>query len=168
MVMVVLLQVVGALDVTAGGQIVGLGTHVLDLGQLQSAVLLGLTENGAGDVGVDMDLEGVVAFTDDQTVAHTVEVGLEGLQAVEVAVLPDNEDGVKGEGDLLGGDGGIVGLLLTGGVSIRVGGHGLAPELVQHALEDHQKALAAGIHDAGFLENGGSDSRCPPGRCGLP
>ena len=52
------LQVVGALDMLARGQVLGLGAHVLDLGQLQGAVLLGLGQGVAGGVGVDVDLEG--------------------------------------------------------------------------------------------------------------
>ena len=44
------LQIVGALHLAAGGQILGLSAHVLDLGQLQRAVLLGLGQRVAGDV----------------------------------------------------------------------------------------------------------------------
>ncbi len=33
-------------------------------------------------------------------------------------------------------------------------GHGLAPELVQHPLEDDQEALAAGVHHAGLFQHG--------------
>ena len=95
-------QVVGALDMLARGQVVGLGAHVLDLGQLQGAVLLGLGQGAAGDVGVDVDLEGLVVLADDQAVADAV--------ADRPAAAPDPllrpflrtmNTGVKGEGDLL-------------------------------------------------------------------
>ncbi len=50
-------QVVGGLGLLAGGQLVPLGAHVLNLGQLQGAVLLGLGEGQARVVGVDVDLK---------------------------------------------------------------------------------------------------------------
>ena len=40
----------------AGGQILRLSTHILDLGQLQRPVFLGLGQGLAGYVGVDMNL----------------------------------------------------------------------------------------------------------------
>ena len=60
-------------------QVIGLGAHVLDLGQLQGAVLLGLGESLTGGVGVDVDLEGLVILADDETVADAVQELPEGL-----------------------------------------------------------------------------------------
>ena len=65
---------------TTGRQIVPLGAHILDLGQLQRAVLLGLRQGIAGDIGVDVDLEALVILADHQTVADAVQIGTQGLQ----------------------------------------------------------------------------------------
>ena len=148
-------QIVGALDVAAGGQILRLGAHVLNLGQLQGAVLLSLGEGSAGNVGVDVDLEAVVVLADDQTVADAVQIGLKGLQPLVGRGFADNEHGVEGEGDLLRGNGRVVGLALHLRLPLAVPlGHGHAPQGVQHALEDHQEALAAGVHHTGLLQDG--------------
>ena len=148
-------QIVGALDVAAGGQILRLGAHVLNLGQLQGAVLLSLGEGSAGNVGVDVDLEAVVVLADDQTVADAVQIGLKGLKPLVGRGFADNEHGVEGEGDLLRGNGRVVGLALHLRLPLAVPlGHGHAPQGVQHTLEDHQEALAAGVHHTGLLQDG--------------
>ena len=79
------LQIVGGLGLLAGGQLVPLGAHVLDLGQLQGAVLLGLGEGQARVVGVDVDLKLLVPLSDDQAVADGLQpspVLLQGLAPV--------------------------------------------------------------------------------------
>ena len=73
-------QIVGAVGLTAGCQIVPLGAHILNLGQLQRAVLLGLCQGIAGNIGVNVDLEALVVLTDHQTVADAVQIGTQGLQ----------------------------------------------------------------------------------------
>ena len=67
-------QIISALGDLAGGQRVGLRAHVLNFGQLQRAVFLGFRQGCAGNVGMDVDLEGLVILTDDQTVADAAEV----------------------------------------------------------------------------------------------
>jgi len=137
--------------VSPGRQVLGLGAHILDLGQLQRAVLLGLGESRARDIGMDVDLKCLVILADDQTVADAVEVGAEGLQVHIGGGLAHDEHRVKGEGDVLGRDGPEISLLRLGGLLIR--GHLLAPHLVQHPLEDQQEARAAGIHHAGLFQH---------------
>ncbi|CAN3970038.1 Glycerophosphodiester phosphodiesterase, partial [Dysosmobacter welbionis] len=123
-------QVIGALDVFARGQVVRLGPHVLDLGQLQSAVLLGLVQGVAGDVGVDVDLKGLIVLADHQTVTDAVEICPQRLQRDIGHGLADDEYRVEGEGDVLRRHGGEVCLLLSGLASLRLG-HGLAPQFRQ-------------------------------------
>ena len=67
-------QVVGGLGLAARRQIRRLGAHILDLGQLQRAVLLGLVQGVAGGVGVDVHLEGLIILADDQTVADAAQI----------------------------------------------------------------------------------------------
>ena len=95
-------QVVGALGSAAGGHVLVLGAHVFDLGQLQNAVLLRFRQSGAGDVGMDMNLECVVVLANDQTVTDRIEISAEGVQ-ISMFVFADNEHGVKGEGDIFVG-----------------------------------------------------------------
>ena len=72
------LQIVHALGLPPGGQVVPLRAHILDLRQLQRAVLLRLIERTAGNIRVDMDLERPVILADDQTVANAVQIGPQG------------------------------------------------------------------------------------------
>ena len=144
------IQIVGADGLFAGGHIVGLDAHVLDLADLQNTVLLGLVDGVAGDVGVDVDLEGVVVFADDQAVADAVEVFAQAGEIHVLAGLADDEHGVEGEGDVLFADGGKVGLL-PGFLHL---GDLLATQGAQHAFQDHQITLTAGIHHAGLLQHG--------------
>ena len=147
-------QVIGALDMLAGSQVLGLGAHVLDFGQLQRAVLLGLIEGVAGDIGVDVDLEGLVVLTDHQAVTDAVEVGAQRLQRDVGGGLADDEHGVESEGDVLHIHGLEIRLLLFGGAVLVLLGHGFAPQLCQHALQDQKVALAASVHHAGLFQHG--------------
>ena len=72
-------QVIGALGGSAGCQVLGLGTHVLDLGQLQGAIFLSLHQCRAGNIRVHMDFKGLVILTDHQTIANAVQIGAERL-----------------------------------------------------------------------------------------
>ena len=130
-----------------------LGAHILDLGQLQGAVLLPLGEGGAGEFGVDVDLEGFVVLADDQAVADAVEVGPEGVQIHVRVVLAYNEHRVKGEGDLLVAEMGEVRLLLHRLRLFGAVGNGQTPHLIQHPLADDEKALSAGVHHPGLLQH---------------
>ena len=71
-------QIVGALGLSVRRQGLLLGAHILDLGQLQRAVLLGLGQGVPGNVGMDMDLEGLVVLSDDQAVPNSVQEGPAG------------------------------------------------------------------------------------------
>ena len=132
------------MSLTTGSQIVPLGAHVLDLGQLQGAVLLGLGQGVAGDIGVDVYLEALVILADHQTVADAVQIGTQGLQGLLAHGLADDEHGVEGEGDLIL-QRGEVGLFLDLGLVLDLG-DGLAPQAAQHAVQNDQIALAAGVY----------------------
>ena len=95
-----LIQVVGALGLAPGGHGLVLGAHILDLCQLQSAVLLGLGQGISGNIRMHMDLERLVVLTDDQAVADGAEIGPQGLNR-GVFPLAHDEHRVKGESDLL-------------------------------------------------------------------
>ena len=99
-----------------------------------------------------MDLEGLVILADDQAVADAVEIGPQRLQGA-VHRLADDEHGVKGKGNVLGGEGGEVRLFLGLAFLIHLR-HGLAPQLGQHPLQNEQVALAAGVHHAGLFQHG--------------
>ena len=149
-----LLQVVGALNVLAGQQVLVLGAHVLYLGQLQHAELLGLVQGVAGDVGVYMYLKGLVVLADDQAVAYAVEVFAQGLQVHVRLVLAHDEHGVEGEGDVLGAEnveGGLRGLGHLGGLG---GGGHFPSQGGEHGPKDDEIALAAGVHNAGLFQHG--------------
>ena len=100
-----------------------------------------------------MDLKGLVVLADDQAVADGVEIFPEGLQVGVLLELADHKHCVKGEGDILHIDGLEVSFV-RGSVAVLPGlGHGQAPDLVQHALEDDQEALAAGVHHPGLFQH---------------
>ncbi len=147
-----LLQIVGALGLPARGQLLGLGAHILDLRQLQGAVLLGLAQGRAGGVGVDVDLERLVVLADDQAVPDAVQIGPEGLDGLARRLAHD-EHGVEGKGDVLLGQGGKVGGLLHGQAVLGTLRGGDAPQLVQHSLEYHQEALAPRVHHPGLFQH---------------
>ena len=137
----------------ACGQVLGLGTHIFDLGQLQGTVFSGFGQHLAGDVGVDVDLELLVALANDQAVAHGAQIGAELIQGHGLGSAADNKYGIVGKGDVLQAQPGEVGpLLLLGQVGpLR---HGFALHLIQHSLENDQKSLAAGIDDPSLFEDG--------------
>ena len=139
------------MGLTASRQIVPLGTHVLDLRQLQRAVFLGFRQGVARDIGMDVHLEALVVLTDHQTVANAVQIGPQGLQRLLPHGLADDEHGVKGEGDLIL-QRGEIGLFLD----LRLVGHfgdRLAPQAAQHAVQNDEVALAAGVNHAGFFQH---------------
>ena len=146
------LQVIGTLGGLAGGQRVGLRTHVFDLRQLQRAVFLGFRQGCAGNVGMNVDLEGLVILTDDQTVADAAEVSPQGHEVDVLPGLAHHIHGVEGEGDLLLRHSVEVGLFLVRLRLLLIFGDGLAAELRQHTLQDQQVALAAGVHHAGLFQ----------------
>ena len=73
-----------------GGKLLRLRAHVLDLGKLERAVLLRFAQRFAGNVGVDVDLEGLVVFADDERIADAVQKSAERLDAAPA--LADDED----------------------------------------------------------------------------
>ena len=145
-------QIVGALGGLTGGQRVGLRAHVFDLRQLQRAVFLGFRQGCAGNVGMDVDLEGLVILTDDQAVTDAAEVGTQGHEVDVLPGLAHHIHGVEGEGDLLLRHSVEVGLFLM--LDRLLGGLGdrLAPQLCQHTLQDQQVALTACVHHAGLFQ----------------
>ena len=145
-------QIISALGGLAGGQRVGLRAHILDLRQLQCAVFLGFRQGRAGNVGMDMDLEGLVILADDQTVANAAEISPQGHEVDVLPGLAHHIHGVEGEGDLLLRHGVEVGLFLMLGRLLLIFGDGLAAELCQHTLQDQQVALAACVYHAGLFQ----------------
>ena len=115
----------------AGGQILRLGTHILDLGQLQRPVFLGLGQGLAGYVGVDMNLKGGVVLTNDQTVANGIQIAAQRFQVHILPVLADDIHGVEGKGDILHGQGLKVGLIPGALLLLHHLRHGQSPELIQ-------------------------------------
>ena len=145
-------QIISALGGLTGGQRVGLRAHILDLRQLQCAVFLGFRQGRAGNVGMDMDLEGLVILADDQTVADAAEVSPQGHEVDVLPGLAHHIHGVESEGDLLLRHGVEVGLFLVRLRFLHIFGDGLAAELCQHTLQDQQVALTACVHHAGLLQ----------------
>ena len=140
------------MGLATGSQIVPLGAHVLNLGQLQRAVLLGLGQRGAGNVGMDMNLKAFVVLTDDQTVANAVQIGPQRLQRLLTHGFADDEHSVKGEGDLVL-QGGKIRLFLDLGLLAYLG-DGFTPQAAQHAAQNDKVTLAAGIYHAGLFQHG--------------
>ena len=128
--------------------------HILDLHGLKRAVGDGLLQHFAGVVGMDVDLDDLVVVHQHQGVAQCGEEAPQGLRVL-LAVTGADELGAVTEFDVLRLEGAEIGVLLDlgGRLVLRARGHGLAPQLVQHALENDQEALAAGVHHAGLLEN---------------
>ena len=149
---VILLQIVYALGLPPGHNVLILGAHVLNLGQLQGTVFLSLSEGAAGDVGVDVDFEGSIVLADDQAVTDAVQIGPQVSQIYIGTVLAHDKNGVEGKGDLLIGKDLEVRFLLLG---LLVGDfrHILAPQGGQHAFQNDQIALAAGVYHAGLFQH---------------
>ena len=131
-----------------------LAAHVLDLHGLKGAVGQGLLQHLAGVVGVDVDLDDLVIVHQHQGVPQGAEEAPEGLRVL-LGVPGADKFGAVAELDVPGLEGAEVGVVLNGRVLL-LGplGHGHPPELVQHPLEDHQKALAPGIHHPGLFQHG--------------
>ena len=53
----------------AGGELLGLRAHIFDLCQLERAVFLRFAQRLARNIGVDVDLEGLVILADDERIA---------------------------------------------------------------------------------------------------
>lgn len=140
------LKVVGGLGLAAGGELLGLRAHVLDLRKLERAVLLRLGQRLARNVGVDVDFESLVVLADDERIADAVEEAAERLNAA--SALADDEHGVEREGDVLFVEHGKIGLLLCilfGELRAL-----LAAQGAEHTAENQQEALAARVDDAGL------------------
>ena len=101
---------------------------------------------------MDVYLEALVILADHQTVADAVQIGTQGLQRLLAHGLADDEHGVEGEGDLIL-QRGEVGLFLDLGLVLDLG-DGLAPQAAQHAVQNDQIALAAGVYHAGLFQHG--------------
>ena len=150
------LEIVRAAGGAACGKIVMLHLHVLDLGKLERAVFLRLCQGFAGDVRVDVDLEGFVVLADDDAVADGVEVGAQRREVNVLVRLAHDIHRVEGKCDLAGVELGEVGLLADllrpaiglGGLDLHAAVDG------EHGLEHIQPALAACVHDARLLQDG--------------
>lgn len=151
-----LFKIVRAAGGAACGKIVVLHLHVLDLGKLERAVFLRLCQGLAGDVRVDVDLEGLVVLTDDDAVADGVKIGAQRGKVNVLVRLAHDIHRVEGKGDLAGVELGEIGLLanllrLLTGLG-RFNFHAAVDG--KHGLEHIQPALAACVHDARLLQDG--------------
>ena len=146
-------QIIGALGGLASGQRVGLRAHILNLRQLQCAVFLGFRQGRAGNVGMDMDLEGLVILADDQTVANAAEISPQGHEVDVLPGLAHHIHGVEGKGDLLLRHSVEVSLFLVRFRLLHAFGNGLAAELCQHTLQNQQVALTACVYHAGLFQH---------------
>ena len=133
-----------------------LSAHILDLCKLQRAVALGLGQSLAGDVGVDMDLEGLVVLADNKTVADAGEVGAQRREIDVGLVLSDDEHRVECIGDLLGAENIECAVLVCDSSNLNggLGSRDLAAQIGQHSPEDDYVALASGVDNSGFPEHG--------------
>ena len=139
-----------------GKNIVMLGAHVLDLRKLQRAEILRLVEGVAGDVGVDMDLEGLVVLADNKAVAYAREILAQRLKVNIGVMLAHDEDRVEREGDILRVEHIESAALLLGlDDLINALGSGDLPAVGgEHRADDVHIALTAGVDDSGLLEHG--------------
>ena len=94
-----LIKIIGGLGLFAGFELLGLGDHVLDFGQLERAVFLALIQGVARHVGMDMDLENLIVVTDDKGVADTGEIFSQRIEIDIGIILSNNIDGVKRKGN---------------------------------------------------------------------
>ena len=134
-----------------------LGAHVFYFRYLKHAVFLRLGQRIAGDVGVDMNLELLVALTDNETVTDAGEIFAQPVQRLRLAVFPaDDEHGVVGKGYVAGLEFAkireIAGLAVIGGNVVGIRRY-LAAKRLEHGLKDDNIALAACIHNAGLFEH---------------
>ena len=100
---------------------------------------------------MDVHLEALVILADHQTVADAVQIGPQRLQRLLAHGLADDKHGVEGEGDLIL-QRGEVGLFLDLRILLHLGDL-LAPQAAQHAVQNDQVALAAGIYHTGLFQH---------------
>ena len=143
------LEIVGGLGLAARGELLGLRAHILDLRELERAVLLRLAQRLARNIGVDVDLEGLVVLADDERIADAVEKAAERLDAAPA--LADDEHGVEREGDILFGKHGKVRLLLRV-LRCELGAF-FAAQGAEHTAQNEQEALAARVDHTGLFED---------------
>ncbi len=141
-----------------------LGVHVVDLHVADRPVPHGLAEDDTGVVDVHVDLDGALVSDDESAVPERREEGLERLavdgrpgeqQARAVAVLGelaglfDDHTSLRRHRRGHGSDGGTSGQAGAGGdppaADKVVDARGKPPE-------EHEKAIAAGVHDPGLLQ----------------
>ena len=132
-----------------------LGAHVLDLRKLQRAEILRLVEGVAGDVGVDMDLEGLIVLADTRLSPMLVRYLRSGSRSTSgsclrtiktvsnAKVISSVSNTSKSTALLLGLDD-LVHVLGSGDLTA-VGG--------EHRAEDVHIALTAGVNDSGLLDH---------------
>ena len=132
-----------------------LGAHVLDLRKLQRAEILRLVEGVAGDVGVDMDLKGLIVLADNKAVAYAREILAQRLKVNVGIMLAHDKDRIEREGDILRVEHiESTALLLGLDDLVHVLGSGdLTAVGGEHRAEDVHIALTAGVNDSGFLEH---------------
>ena len=104
---------------------------------------------------MDMDLEDLVVVADDERITDPGEIAAQGVEIDVRVVLADDIDRVEGEGDGLHEH--IAGAFedrLAVVTLTLLAGDDLAAERGEHGVEHDHKALAAGIDDPGFLQDG--------------
>ena len=145
------LQIVGRPGLAAGGQIIVLQAHILDLCKFQRTILLGLAQRVARNVRMYVDLERLVVLADDETVADAAEIFAQRVERGDILALAHDEDRVEGEGDILGVKNAEIGLFVyrAGILADDV----VAAQAFEHPAQNEAEAHAARVDDAGLFEN---------------
>ena len=128
--------------------------HVLHLDRQKAAVGEGLLQDFAWMVGVDMYLDDLIVVHQHQAVPQSIEEGPQCL-GIFLGVPGTDELCTVAELDLSRLKAPKVRLLPLGdGRGLLVVGRGRdSVEFVQHSLEDHHKAHAAGVHHPGLFQH---------------
>ena len=105
---------------------------------------------------MDVNLEDLVVIADDERIADAGEISAQRVEVDVGAALANDVDGVKGEGDGfhqdIAGAGEDVGFGIIA-LALFTGNH-LAAQGGENRFEDDHVALAAGVDDARFLQDG--------------
>ena len=151
-----LFQIVGRLSLAACHYIIILRAHILDLGKLQGAVLLALRERLTGNIRMDMHLERLVVLADNKAVTYARKVGAQRREVNVRLMLAHDVDRIERIGYLICSKHIERIVLICYNACLnrrRRSGH-FAAQACEHSGENDDISHAAGIDNAGLLENG--------------
>ena len=145
------LQIVGRTGLAAGGQIIVLQAHVLDLCKFQRTILLGLAQCVTRNIRMYMDLERFVVLADDETVADAAEILAQRVERGNILALAHNKDRVERECDVLRVENAEIGLFIR--CTCVLADNIVAAQAFEHAAQNKAEAHTARINDAGLFKN---------------